>query len=93
MAPLVNVIHIQSSEIHYRNRKREVKKKKKTQLGTRIADVSCLQKQIKTAGPLQQDVIRSITVLSFNNKKTMHTYTQFQHNLIGVKKEKKMQAR
>lgn len=59
------------------------KKKKKTQLGTQIADASCVQRQIKTAGPLQRDVIWSITVLSFNKKHT-HIHV-FKHTLRGMK--------
>lgn len=58
----------------YRTEAESRELKKQQQLGTRIADVSCLQKKRKTAGPLQQDVIRSITVLSLKNKKK-HTYT------------------
>lgn len=58
-------------------------KKKKTQLGTQIADASCVQRQIKTAGPLQRDVIWSITVLSFNKKHT-HIHV-FKHTLRGMK--------
>lgn len=56
----------------------------KSQLGTQIADVSCVQRQIKTAGPLQRDVIWSITVLSFNKK--THTYTRFQAYSQGNEK-------
>ncbi len=76
-------MHYMNRSARYRTdaRKQRVKKQ---QLGTRIADVSCLQKKIRTAGSLQQDVIWSITVLSLKKSNTKKTHTQFQYNLWGV---------
>lgn len=53
----LSLYDLKNSELSAERCKTDTKHGEKTQLGTQIADVSCVQRQIKTAGPLQRDVI------------------------------------